>query len=149
MTQVDRLNMVRDVLVNESVGEFKILILANHMCVSRSSFYWYFKDNADLLAGHLDEWEARNTAQIIKHCQFPSENITNALCNFFRCFMNIKKFDRGLDYAVSGWSRRDLSIRTRLDKADSDLIVAVTECFERHGYATTDADAEARIFYFM
>ena len=149
VTQVDWLNMARDVLVNEGAGEVKILTLANRMCVSRSSFYWYFKDRADLMAALLDEWEVRNTAQIVKYCQFPSENITHALCNFFKCFVDITKFDWALDFAVREWSRRDSSIRSRLDQADSDRIMAVTECFVRHGYAAADADARARIVYFM
>lgn len=149
VTRADWLNMSRDVLVNEGVGEVKILSLANRMGVSRSSFYWYFKDRADLQAALLEEWETRNTAQIVAHCQMPSDNITHALCNFFLCFVDIAKFDTGLDFAVREWSRRDPSIRARLDHADCGRITAVTGCFLRHGYGAADADARARIVYFM
>jgi AcrR family transcriptional regulator len=149
VTRQDWLNMARDVLVNDGIAEVKILGLANRMGVSRSSFYWYFKDRADLSAALLDEWEARNTAQIIAHCQMPSANATQTVCNFFRCFVVAAKFDRGLDFAVRAWSRNDPSLRRRLDDADHARIHALTTAFARHGYADTDADARARILYFM
>lgn len=149
VTRQDWLNMARDVLVNEGIGEVKILGLANRMGVSRSSFYWYFKDRADLQSALLDEWETRNTAQILYHCQMPSNGITEAVCNFFRCFVDSKKFDRGLDFAVREWSRRDPTIRTRLDDADASRIAALKTSFTDHGYAPEDADARARIVYFM
>ncbi|WP_420860604.1 TetR/AcrR family transcriptional regulator [Algirhabdus cladophorae] len=149
VTRSDWLNMARDVLVTEGVGEVKILGLANRMGVSRSSFYWYFKDRADLQTALLDEWEDRNSAQIIAHCQMPSHNITHAVCNFFRCFVDPAKFDQGLDFAVREWSRRDPAIRARLDQADTNRIAALTAAFAAHGYQTAEADARARILYFM
>ena len=149
VTKQDWLNMARDVLVAEGVAEVKIMGLAKRLGVSRSSFYWYFKDRADLQAALLDVWEARNTAQILHHCQMPSANITEALCNFFRCFVDPSKFDQGLDFAIREWSRRDPEIRVRVDQADARRIAEVTASFERHGYDHADADARARILYFM
>ena len=89
VTRTDWLNMARDVLVTEGVGEVKIMGLSKRMGVSRSSFYWYFKDRGDLLAALLEEWEERNTAQIVAHCQMPAATITHAACNFFRCFVDL------------------------------------------------------------
>ena len=141
--------MARDVLVTEGVGEIKILGLATRMGVSRSSFYWYFKDRSDLLDALLTEWEARNTAQITAQCAKPAQTITEAICNFFRCFIDPRQFDRGLDFAVREWSRRDKKIRHRVDRADVERLTAVVGLFERQGYAASDADARARILYYM
>jgi len=149
VTRQDWLNMARNVLVNEGAGEVKIMGLATRMGVSRSSFYWYFKDRADLQAALLDEWALRNTRQIVQHCQMPAANITAAVCNFFHCFVDVRRFDRGLDFAIREWSRRDDTLRNRLDDADQSRIAAVTAMFARHGYAASDADARARILYFM
>jgi len=149
VTRQDWLNAARDVFVTDGVAHVKIAVLAGHMGVSRSSFYWYFKDRADILTALLEEWEARNTAAIVAHCKLPSETITKAVCNFFRCFVDQAKFDRGLDFAVREWSRRDDTIRARVDRADKDRIAAVTGCFARHGYDAPEADARARILYYM
>lgn len=149
VTHQDWLKFARDVLVNEGVGEIKILDLAERMGVSRSSFYWYFQDRSDLMTALLDDWEDRNTAQVISHCRMPAASITEGVCNFFRCFIDPSKFDRGLDFAVREWSRRDGELRARVDRADADRIEAVINLFQQFEYDPADADARARILYFM
>jgi len=149
VTRQDWLNMARDVLVTEGVGEVKILGLATLMGVSRSSFYWYFKDRADLLDALLTEWAVRNTTQITAQCRQEAATITGAICNFFRCFIDPAQFDRGLDFAIREWSRRDDAIRHRVDCADSERIAAVVAMFQRYDYTPGDADARARILYYM
>lgn len=143
------LNLARDVLISDGVGEVKVLALAQRLDVSRSSFYWYFKNRKHLLSELLDDWEHRNTRTIVAHCAMPTPSITAGVCNFFRCFIDPNLFDRGLDFAVREWSRRDPTIRRRIDAADRTRIDAVTAMFARHGYTDYDADVRARILYFM
>ena len=149
VTRNDWLNIARDILVNDGVGEVKILKMAELLGVSRSSFYWYFENRKDLLNALLDEWADRNTARIVTHCQRDTRNITEALCNFFQCFVNPAIFDTGLDFAVREWARRDLGLRARIDSADEDRMQAITAMYRRHGYDRQDADARGRILYFM
>lgn len=149
VTREDWLNLARDVLVNEGVGELKILKLSNQLEVSRSSFYWYFKDRADLLSALLDEWEARNTNSIVTLCKVPAGCITEGVLNFFRCFVSPEQFDPGLDFAVREWARRDDAVRGRIDAADKARLQAVITIFVTHGYSDYEADARARIVYFM
>ncbi len=149
VTRNDWLNIARDALVNDGVAEVKILSLSQKLGVSRSSFYWYFEGRGDLLNALLDEWSARNTAQIVEHCAQPAQNISGALCNFFFCFINPALFDSGLDFAVREWSRRDTALRARVDAADDARLDAIRDMFLRHDYAPVDADARARILYFM
>jgi AcrR family transcriptional regulator len=149
VTRNDWLNLARDILVNDGVGEVKVLKMADRMGVSRSSFYWYFGNRRDLLDALLDEWSLRNTARIIAHCQRETQNATEALCNFFQCFVNPAIFDTGLDFAVREWARRDPALRARIDAADNARIQAVQAMYQRHGYDPVDADARGRILYFM
>ena len=149
VTRQDWLNMARDVFVTEGVAEVKILSLSERMGVSRSSFYWYFENRSDLLIALLEEWEARNTAQIVTQCEKEASNITEAICNFFACFVDPKRFDHGLDFAVREWARRDLTLREKVDAADRVRLSAVKKMFLQHDYTPKDADARARILYFM
>lgn len=149
VTRQDWLNVARDALVHHGVSEVKILTLAERLEVSRSSFYWYFKSRKDLLNALLDDWQQRNTKTIVEHCQMQAGCITEALCNFFLCFTDGQRFDDGLDFAVREWSRREPTIRQRIDDADHQRVAAVIAMFERHGYASYEADARARIVYFM
>ena len=69
--------------------------------------------------------------------------------NFFRCFVDPALFDPALDFAVREWARRDGAVRRRIDAADTRRIKAATAMFARFGYSPADADARARILYFM
>ena len=149
VTREDWLNLARDVLVYEGVGELKILGLSTRLGVSRSSFYWYFKNRADLLDALLDEWQTRNTQTITAHCDLPAEDINAAVCNFFRCFVNSSLFDRGLDFAIRDWARRDEKVNALIVLADATRLSAVIAMFARFGFDEAEADARARILYFM
>lgn len=149
VTRANWLTAAREVLVSEGVGEVKVLTLGAKLNVSRSSFYWYFKNRQHLLAELLDDWEARNTRTLIEHCETPAATISHAACNFFKCFVDAARFDQGLDFAVREWARRDPSVRGRIDAADSARITAVCQMFLRHGYAEAEAETRARILYYM
>lgn len=149
VTRQDWLNLARDVLVNEGVAEVKVLALSARLGVSRSSFYWYFENRDGLLQALLQDWETRNTSQITANCQRAASNITAAVCNFFRCFVDPAGFDQRLDFAIREWSRRDAGLRARVDAADATRLAAVRTMFEAHHYSPEDADARARILYFM
>lgn len=148
-TREDWLNAAKEVLISQGAADVKVLSLGKKLGVSRSSFYWYFKDRKDLLQALLADWERRNTRSIVAKCDQPSANITEAVCNFFRCFIDEGLFDQGLDFAVREWSRRDKAVRKLIDAADTVRIASITAMFQRFGYQAQDADARARILYFM
>ena len=149
VTRNDWLSAARDRLVTKGVEDVKILALSGELGVARSSFYWYFSDRADLLSALIAEWEARNTRCIVEKCGQPAEGICEAACNFFECFIDDALFDQRLDFAVREWSRRDPTVRERIDAADQQRLEAVIAMFTRHGFEPEDADARARILYFM
>ncbi len=149
VTREDWLNLARDVLVHEGVAEIKILALARRLGVSRSSFYWYFENRPDLLDALLEEWEARSTRTIVTHCALPARDINEAVCNFFRCFVDPLLFDRRLDFAVRDWARRDPNVNHLIEAADRTRLSAIEGMFLHHGFSGEDADTRARILYFM
>ncbi|MDO6479206.1 TetR/AcrR family transcriptional regulator [Shimia thalassica] len=149
VTREDWLNVARDVLVSGGVAEVKVLALGERLQVSRSSFYWYFKSRKHLLEALLDDWEERNTQTIILACEKQTDNITQATCEFFRCFIDPDLFDQGLDFAVREWSRRDGAVRQRIDAADKARVGALTKMFERHDFDPNEAEVRARILYYM
>lgn len=149
VTREDWVNTARDVLVNSGVAQVKIATLAGRLDVSRSSFYWYFQNRDELLSALLQDWQTRNTRSITDHCARPSRSIAQALCNFFRCFVDTRQFDPGLDFAIREWARRNEDVRDAIDAADTARLDAVRAMFDRHDYAPEDADARARILYFM
>lgn len=79
----------------------------------------------------------------------PSRSVNAGLINFFGCFIAGGRFDPGLDFAIREWARRDESVRAAIDAADTARLSAVHALFLRHGFADPEAEARARIVYFM
>lgn len=149
VTRQDWLNAAMDVLITDGVERVKILAIADRLKVSRSSFYWYFKDRADLLDALLDHWDSTNTAALVAQTNAPAKTITAAVCNVFRCVVNPALFDISLDFAVRDWARRSSEVRDVLHRSDVRRISALQAMFGRYGYTKTDALIRARVLYYM
>jgi AcrR family transcriptional regulator len=148
-TRDDWLGAAQAALIRDGVDTVKVLALAAQLDVSRSSFYWYFKNRDELLAALLDQWEERNTRSIVRQSTLEADCINEAACNFFRCFIDPALFDRGLDFAVRAWARQDAEVRLRIDAADHTRLQALEAMFMRYGCAPAEADWRARMIYFM
>lgn len=148
-TRDDWLNAARGALIQDGVDTVKVLALATKLGVSRSSFYWYFKNRNELLAALLDHWEEQNTRSILRQCALDAGCLNEAACNFFHCFIDPSLFNRGLDFAIRAWARQDADVRARIDAADATRLQALEEMFMRHGCDAVEADWRARMIYFM
>ncbi len=149
VTRQDWLNAAMDVLISDGVERVKILTLADRLKVSRSSFYWYFRDRADLLGALLDHWDRTNTAALVAQANAPADTITAAVCNVFRCVVNPALFNISLDFAVRDWARRSGEVRKVLLRSDERRILALQAMFQRFDYSETDALIRARVLYYM
>lgn len=149
VTREDWLRVAELALIRDGVDTVKILTLAVELDVSRSSFYWYFKNRDDVLAALLDQWEDRNTKPILHQCARNAACLNAAVCNFFRCFIDPALFDRHLEFAVRAWARQDAAVRSRIDAADATRLDAVEAMFQRHGCHSAEAEWRARMLYFM
>jgi AcrR family transcriptional regulator len=117
--------------------------------VSRSSFYWYFKNRDDLLDALLDRWEALNTRSIVAQAEAPAASVNQAVCNVFRCWVDPLIFSPRLDFAIREWARRSPSVRKAVDRSDRLRTEALKALFVRFGYEDEDAFVRARVLYSM
>lgn len=149
VTREDWLGAAISILISDGVERVKILTLSEALGVSRSSFYWYFRDRADLLTTLLDHWESKNTTALETQAEAPARSITHACCNVFRCVVNPELFDIALDFAVRDWARRDEDVKSRLLASDTRRIGAICAMFQRFNYAPTEALIRSRVLYYM
>ena len=149
VTRQDWLDAAMRVLIAEGSESVKILTLAGEMGVSRSSFYWYFKDRDDILNALLTHWLETNTAAIESAAEAFTGTITGAVCSVFKAFIDPKRFDVRLDFAVRDWARRSERVRDVLKTSDARRIGALQAMFQRHGYEETESLIRARVLYYM
>lgn len=148
VTRGDWLAAARAALIEKGVDHVKVLVLAQTLKVSRSSFYWYFRDRGDLLARLVEVWREMNTGEILRQTQRPSADIADGVLHVFECWTAASRFDPRLDFAVREWARRDSALHRVVRAADDACIDAIASLFRRHGYDEPDTLVRARIMYF-
>lgn len=134
-------------LVEGGVDAVKVMPLAERLGLSRTSFYWHFADREALLAGLVDRWRRRNTANLIARCDAPAATITEAMLNLFDCWYDSELFDSRLEFAMRTWSLTDPAVAEAMSEADSARLASITGLFRRFGYRETEADTRARTLY--
>lgn len=148
-TRADWLAAAMEALIAQGVEGVKIQVLGAQLGVSRSSFYWYFKSRQHLLDALLEHWETTNTTALVGMAEKPAATITESVGNVFKCAINPELFDTRLDFAIRDWARRSPRIKQVMHSSDTRRLKALQVMFERHGYATLEAVARARILYYM
>ena len=146
-TREDWLDLARAVLISKGVEHVKVLSLADQLGVSRSSFYWYFRDRADLLGTLVALWQACNTGEVVVQAERPSTDIVDGVLHVFECWVEGARFDPRLDSAMRDWSRRDAALRALVVSEDACRVGAIADMFSRHGFAGSDAFIRARVLY--
>lgn len=136
-------------LVSEGVDAVRILSLAEGLRLSRTSFYWFFKDRAALLAALADMWESRTTRPLAAATRAYAETETEAMLNVIGCFLRPETFDARLEFAMRGWGLKDPAILARIATADADRLAALTAMLLRWGHPAEDADVRARTIYLV
>ncbi|WP_050605428.1 TetR/AcrR family transcriptional regulator [Ruegeria sp. 6PALISEP08] len=119
--------------VTDGIEAVKIMPLAKTLNLTRTGFYWHFKDLSDLHDAILDIWQNRNTGVILERCAVPADSLCAGLFNLIDCWIDQDLFDAPLDLAIRNWARNDPRLQSFVDKSDEDRLVAVKALFERFG----------------
>ncbi len=143
----DWVEMGLRLLVDEGIDAVKITRLAQALGVTRGSFYWHFKDRADLLDQLLDHWQRHNTAAVVAAAE-TAQDLTEGILALFDAWIDADRFDPRLDSALRDWARQTPRIKTAVAEADQARVAAFAALYQRAGYEKTEAFIRARILYF-
>ena len=138
-----------DCLLESGVDSVKILPLAKKLNLSRTSFYWFFKDREELLAALVARWREKNTGSIVKQAQAYAESLPEAMLNVFDCWLNSDLFDAKFEFAVRSWALQSDDLLAEVRDADLTRLAALKQMFIRFGHSEITADARARTTYLV
>ena len=138
-----------DALLESGVESVKILPLAKKLNLSRTSFYWFFKDREELLGTLIARWRDTNTGNLVRQSEAYAESLAEAMLNVFDCWLNRHLFDSPLEFAVRSWALQSPEILEEVQRADQTRMDALTRMFMRFGYEETAADVRARTTYLV
>jgi AcrR family transcriptional regulator len=134
-------------LLESGVDSVKIQPLAKKLSLSRTSFYWFFKDREELLGALVAKWRDKNTGNLIKRSEAYAESIVEAMLNVFDCWLDKTLFDSQFEFAVRSWALQSPEIAAEVESADRLRLAALTRMFVRFGFKDISADVRARTMY--
>ncbi|MEQ9348520.1 MAG: TetR/AcrR family transcriptional regulator [Thalassospira sp.] len=143
------LNAAYEALLETGVDGVKIQSLAKRLNLSRTSFYWFFKDRKELLDALITQWRAKNTGNLIKQTEAYAETVTEAMLNVTDCWLRPELFDAKFEFAIRGWSVRSPALRKEIQIADEQRLDALKQMFIRFGQDERLADTRARTIYLV
>ena len=124
-----------DLFVTDGIEAVKIMPLAKRLNLTRTGFYWHFRDLSELHDGIIDIWQSRNTGVILDRCAMPAQGLCAALFNLIDCWIDETLFDAPLDLAIRNWARNDARLQAVADRSDADrltVILTQTGYFSMH-----------------
>jgi AcrR family transcriptional regulator len=137
-----------DALIEGGPDAVKILPLANRLKLSRTSFYWFFKDREALLAGLRALWHTATTEPLMQAAEAYAETETEAMLTLLACFLS-GRFDARLEFAMRSWGLADPAMAKALHAADAARLEALGGLLRRWGHEAGDADVRARTIYLV
>jgi AcrR family transcriptional regulator len=138
-----------EALLESGVDSVKILPLAKKLDLSRTSFYWFFKDREELLSALILRWRDKNTGNLVKQSEAYAESLAEAMLNVFDCWLNKDLFDSQFEFAIRSWALQSPEIQVEVQQADLARIGALSRMFVRFGFDEEPADVRARTTYLV
>jgi len=136
-----------DALLEGGVDAVKILPLAKRLGLSRTSFYWFFKDREELLEALVARWREKNTGNLVRRSEAYAETIAEAMLNVFDCWLDRELFDSQFEFAVRSWALQDPALLAEVQAADQQRLEAIAAMLVRFGHEPGKADVRARTIY--
>ncbi|MFQ6241487.1 TetR/AcrR family transcriptional regulator [Sinorhizobium meliloti] len=136
-------------LLDAGIDAVKIQPLAKKLNLSRTSFYWFFKDREELLDRLVSRWREKNTGNLVRQSEAYAETIAEAMLNVFDCWLDGGLFDSQFEFAVRSWALQSPEILAEVQSADQQRVDALTRMFLRFGHGEARADVRARTIYLV
>lgn len=138
------LHVALKTLDEEGVEALRIGRIAKKLGVSRSSFYWYFKDRDDLRDQLINLWEYESTSIGTSNPRL--NKLSPRGCLEEMMYMILEKDLGRYDSAMIHWAKVDASIATRVLKIYRLRMKFIGEMFSNLGFEGVDLEMRTRLF---
>ena len=132
-----------ETLGTEGFEAIKIDRLAKQLGISRSGFYYHFKDRQDLLQHLLDYWANEYTAVITDSLDMKKLDAEK------RLFITMKKVkDKKLaqyDLSMTGWAKVDPLVNEIVKKVVTMRLDYIRQIFKELGFSGDELEMRARL----
>lgn len=136
-------------LGREGPSGVRVERLARVLGATKGSFYWHFRDRAELEGAILDVWDDRSTAAILERATGPEPAATR-LHRLGRLVTDAAEPGQLLESerAVRAWAVFEPDVAKRVAAVDRQRLAALAAVFRECGFGRADAELRARIFVY-
>jgi AcrR family transcriptional regulator len=135
-------------LARAGIDAVRVEPLAEHLSVTKGSFYWHFKDRAALHAAMLTTWRQAATGEIIKSVEAETPDARLRLSLLIKLSTSNGKAAR-LETAMRAWAQHDTAAGKALASVDSERLEYVERLLREVGLERSIAATRAKILYLV
>jgi AcrR family transcriptional regulator len=137
------------ILVRQSIDQVGVERLAKVLGVTKGSFYWHFKNKAELQAAILDRWTHKATLEVKERVQREQAKPEDRLFRLLELPFWSPRAARAadLELAIRAWSRRSVLARRAVQQVDTMRAEFLTEIFAALGFRDAEASSRAHLAY--
>jgi len=133
-----------DTLESSGVEAVKIERLARELCISRSGFYWHFKNRQDLLEQLLDYWVRRSTGVVTDNPDVVKLDPKKRLLTTMEIIRDkqLAKYE----LAMTSWARLDSYVHKVVKKVVKMRLDYLRGIFAELGFEGDELEMRTRLF---
>jgi AcrR family transcriptional regulator len=138
------LDTALDILTQEGIEGVRIEKLADRLGISKSGFYWHFRDRDDLYRQLLEAWEHEMTGVITEN---PEINLGPAVKRLENIMKIISDYELNeAEASIFVWSQRDERVREVMDRDNKERLGFLRGLFEELGFEGDELDMRTQLF---
>lgn len=144
VTKAQWLQAALDILIEEGVEALRIERLAKRIGISRSGFYWHFKDSDDLRKEIVEYWAFETTDRVV---ELLNETPMDAKQKLLYIAQQVLKNElTNYELGIQALGKNDPSLMPRINKCYQSRLDIVLECFTEVGFTGIELELRARVF---
>ena len=148
LSREDWLQAAVRLLIQEGIDQVKVQRLGKALKTSRGSFYWHFRDRADLLDAVLRHGEESNTGKLVAALGAADRPLEERILSLFQLWVEFHPFYPRFDNAIRSWAAKSAKVRKVQRAADERRRQAIEQIFIDAGYPPAEAVVRGDILYF-
>ena len=144
VSKSDWLNKALELLVSDGIDAVRIVDIARLLKVSKSGFYWHFKDRAELLEAMKHYWVDEFSRNFIEDASTDNGPLRKRLASLVGAIR--KKQSGKLDLAFTSWAQTDPGVQEIVDRVRDMRIAFIKSLLSSAGLSGEELDSRARLF---
>lgn len=149
VTKRDWLDMGLQILASRGIDAVRVVDMAQELNISKSGFYWHFRDRADLLEAMKRHWIDEFSTQFMDAIKDHDGSLRERLISLVKAIR--AKQSGKLDLAFASWAQTDPDVRGLVQQVRDMRIAFAKELLAETDASGTELTTRAKIFviYFM